>query len=99
MRGSKRLIVSLLPAGLCLILGSASRSNPISQDAVQLQKPIQHDVSVVNIEVPVRVFKGDTFIDHLTIGDFEVFDDGVLQQIDARSPSPNFPVSSCSSSR
>jgi hypothetical protein len=83
MRGSKRLIVSLLPAGLCLILGSASRSNPISQDAVQLQKPIQHDVSVVNIEVPVRVFKGDTFIDHLTIGDFEVFDDGVLQQIDA----------------
>jgi VWFA-related protein len=42
-----------------------------------------HDVSVINIEVPVRVFKGDTFVDNLTIDDFEVFEDGVPQKIEA----------------
>jgi len=44
---------------------------------------LQHQVSVVNIEIPVRVFNGDTFIDSLTINDFEVFEDGKLQQIEA----------------
>jgi VWFA-related protein len=44
---------------------------------------LQHQVSVVNIEIPVRVFKGDTFVDSLTINDFEVFEDGKLQQIEA----------------
>ncbi len=42
-----------------------------------------HDVSVINIEVPVRVFKGDTFVDNLTIDDFEVYEDGVPQKIEA----------------
>ena len=41
-----------------------------------------HDVSVVNIEIPVRVFKGDMFVDNLTIDDFEVYEDGVLQKIE-----------------
>jgi VWFA-related protein len=44
---------------------------------------LQHQVSVVNVEIPVRVFKGDTFIDSLMISDFEVFEDGKLQQIEA----------------
>lgn len=38
---------------------------------------------VVNIEVPVRVFKGGEFIDTLSLDDFEVFEDGVLQKIEA----------------
>ncbi len=29
-------------------------------------KDIQHEAAAINIEVPVRVFKGDTFIDNLT---------------------------------
>ena len=37
----------------------------------------------INIEVPVRVFKGETFIDNLTIDDFEVYEDGILQTIEA----------------
>jgi hypothetical protein len=37
----------------------------------------------VNIEVPVRVFKGDTFIDNLAMNDFELYEDGVLQNIEA----------------
>lgn len=38
---------------------------------------------VVNIEVPVRVFKGKTFVDTLTIDDFQVYEDGVRQKIEA----------------
>ena len=44
---------------------------------------IQHESVVVNIEIPVRVFKGDVFIDNLTIRDFELYEDGVLQEIEA----------------
>ena len=44
---------------------------------------LQHDAVAINIEVPVRVFKGDQFIDHLTMADFEVYEDGLLQKIEA----------------
>lgn len=38
---------------------------------------------VINIEVPVRVFEEGRFIDDLTIQDFEVFEDGKSQKIEA----------------
>ncbi len=44
---------------------------------------IQEESFVVNIEVPVRVFKGSTFVGDLNIDDFEVFEDGVPQKIEA----------------
>jgi len=44
---------------------------------------IQHVRTAVNIEVPVRVFKGEAFVDDLTIADFEVYEDGKLQSLDA----------------
>ena len=44
---------------------------------------ITHETLVINIEVPVRVFKSGEFVDNLTINDFEVYEDGVLQQIEA----------------
>lgn len=44
---------------------------------------LQHETGAINIEVPVRVFKGDTFVDDLTIDDFEIYEDGVLQKIEA----------------
>ncbi len=44
---------------------------------------IQEEAIVINIEVPVRVFKGDTFIDNLIIDDFEVYEYGELQKIEA----------------
>jgi VWFA-related protein len=44
---------------------------------------LQHESVVVNIEIPVRVFKGDRFIDNLSIDDFELYEDGVLQKIEA----------------
>ncbi|MCJ7580436.1 MAG: hypothetical protein MUP98_07860 [Candidatus Aminicenantes bacterium] len=44
---------------------------------------IQHEALAINIEVPVRVFKGNTFIDNLTIDDFEIYEDGILQKTEA----------------
>lgn len=44
---------------------------------------LAHEVKVINIEVPVRVFKGDAFIDSLTINDFEVLENGKPQAIEA----------------
>jgi hypothetical protein len=44
---------------------------------------LQHEAMAINIEVPVRVYKGDLFIDHLSIEDFELYEDGKLQKIEA----------------
>ncbi len=44
---------------------------------------IQEKAVAINIEVPVRVFKGKTFIDNLTIDDFEIYEEGVLQTVEA----------------
>lgn len=44
---------------------------------------ITHESLVINIEVPVRVFDGNIFIDSLTIDDFEVFEDGIPQRVEA----------------
>ena len=43
----------------------------------------RHESVVVNIEIPVRVFKGNTFIDNLSIDDFEIYEGGKLQKIAA----------------
>jgi len=47
-----------------------------------LAQELQHQVSVINIEVPVRVFKGDVFVDSLDINDFELYENGQLQKIE-----------------
>jgi hypothetical protein len=44
---------------------------------------IQHETKTVNIEIPVRVFKGAAFVDTLTLGDFEVWDNGRPQKLEA----------------
>jgi len=44
---------------------------------------IKEETFVVNVEVPVRVFSKNTFVDNLTIDDFEVYEDGKLQKIEA----------------
>jgi VWFA-related protein len=61
-----------------IVLGAALLGAlvPVSQD-------LQHQVSVVNIEIPVRVYKGDAFVDSLGFKDFEVLDNGRPQTIEA----------------
>ncbi len=46
-----------------------------------LAQEIQHETIAINIEVPVRVFTKGKFVEELTIKDFEVYEDGVLQEI------------------
>ncbi len=48
-----------------------------------LGQKIQEEATAINIEIPVRVFKGNNFIDDLDIEDFEVYEDGVQQKIEA----------------
>jgi VWFA-related protein len=43
----------------------------------------RHESVVINIEVPVRVLKGDAFVDGLALADFEVFENGVRQPLEA----------------
>jgi len=43
----------------------------------------QHEVSVTNIQVPVRVYNRDVFVEDLKLEDFELLEDGVPQIIDA----------------
>jgi len=50
---------------------------------VLFPQELSHDVRVVNVEIPVRVFKGDAFVGHLTLADFELTEDGVPQTLDA----------------
>jgi VWFA-related protein len=44
---------------------------------------LQYDVTTINVEIPVRVFQGNRFLDHLTVDDFEVYEDGAIQKIEA----------------
>jgi hypothetical protein len=46
-------------------------------------RDLQHEVSVINIEVPVRVYKGSRFVNSLSLDDFEIYEDGKLQRIEA----------------
>ncbi len=41
---------------------------------------LQHKTGVINVEVPIRVFDGDRFVDDLALGDFEIFENGKPQQ-------------------
>ncbi len=56
---------------------------PYSLQIQETEKPIQENAMAINVEVPVRVFKGDTFIDDLTLDDFELYEEGELQKIEA----------------
>lgn len=42
---------------------------------------IRRTTGVTNVEVPVRVFSGEAFIDNLSLADFEVRENGVLQKV------------------
>jgi len=47
------------------------------------QQIFKEEALVINVEVPVRVFKDGQFVEKLTIDDFQVFENGILQKIDA----------------
>ena len=62
----KRLMLAIL-AGFCALS--------------LFPQQLQHVTGVTNVEVPVRVYAGDKFVDSLTLNDFEVLEDGVPQKV------------------
>ena len=64
----KKQILIILIAALCFTFSSSQ---------------IQEERLVINVEIPVRVFEGTTFVDNLTIEDFEIYEDGKLQKTEA----------------
>ena len=51
--------------------------------AILFSQELRYEAVAINIEVPVRVFKGGVFMDNLILDDFVLYEDGVLQKIDA----------------
>lgn len=64
----KKHLLLIILASVCLIFST---------------QQIQEESIVINVEVPTRVFEGNTFVDNLTIDDFEIYEDGKLQSLDA----------------
>jgi hypothetical protein len=57
------------------LLGGLALALPLGLLAQQLA----HEASVINIEVPVRVYRDGRFVDDLTLADFEIIEEGVPQ--------------------
>ncbi len=72
-----RTEMKLTTAGLILTALALASAATLSAQV------LRHETTTLNIEVPVRVFKGDRFVDDLTISDFELYEDGRLQSLDA----------------
>jgi hypothetical protein len=68
---------------LVVLLIPLLTSSLITSQKKEKEQEIQEEAIAINIEVPVRVYKGNTFIDNLTIEDFEVYEDGKPQKIEA----------------
>lgn len=75
----KKNLLSLL-----IIFGSLLMAMDLTPAHKQVQDlKLRHEAIAINIEVPVRVFKGDVFIDNLSLEDFELYDNEKLQNIEA----------------
>jgi VWFA-related protein len=72
----------LLAAISFLAVVSSGTSLAIPERSMAFQE-LQHATGVVNVEVPVRVFDGDRFVDSLTLDDFTVYENGKQQSIAA----------------
>jgi len=76
---NKKYILALL---IVLSVFSIKTGLPSAERPIQDQS-LQQEAIAINVEVPVRVFKRDTFIDDLSMDDFELYEDGILQTIEA----------------
>ena len=71
----KKQILTVLIATLTLLIAALCLGFSSYQ--------IQEEALVINVEVPVRVYTGNIFVDNLTIEDFEIYEDGKLQKTEA----------------
>jgi hypothetical protein len=78
MTKAKILILFFSLLLFCLIYDS-----PTAEQLRVDQQRIQEESIVINVEVPVRVFRGNQFVDDLKLSDFEVTEDGIPQKVEA----------------
>ena len=72
--------IPLLFLAICLLIPASNLNTAQEQEKDQ---KIQEQAIAVNIEVPVRVYDGNKFVEDLTIKDFVIYEDGKKQDIDA----------------
>ncbi len=58
-------------------------SSLITSQKKEKEQEIQEEAIAINIEVPVRVYKGNKFVENLSIKDFILYEDGKRQKIEA----------------
>ena len=51
--------------------------------SLAIAQQIAVESTVINIEVPVRIYKASRFVDSLNIEDFDIYEDGKLQKLEA----------------
>jgi hypothetical protein len=81
---------AIRPVMLALALASAAAgfavpkatADLVAEGALAAQE-IKVETRTINVEVPVRVFKGNAFVETLTIADFEIYENGRPQTLDA----------------
>ena len=76
-------IKGLIPVFPLILCSFVLTSNLNTAQIDQKGQELQHDAIAINIEVPVRVFTKGKFVEELSINDFEVYEDGVLQKVEA----------------
>jgi hypothetical protein len=65
----------------CLLIPASNLNTAQEQEKDQ---KIQAQAIAVNIEVPVRVYDGNKFVDDLTIKDFIIYEDGKFKKIEVK---------------
>lgn len=79
LRKSSLLVFIIIALILCW---GRSAERVAGFDSSELKQVVEK-TGVVNVAVPVRVYEGSEFVENLTISDFEIYEDGVLQKIEA----------------
>ncbi len=72
----RALPVLVLPATLSFFTLLFASTGVAGRPGRKGSQELQHATGVVNVEVPVRVFDGEVFIDNLTLDDFAISEDG-----------------------
>jgi hypothetical protein len=79
----KHLLSIVLLSLLTLFILSLWSLNLQPSQKQEKEKEIQEKAVAINIEVPVRVYDGNEFVENLSIEDFILYEEGIKQEIDA----------------
>ena len=79
----KHLDKTILLSIFALFIFSSWSLNLQPSQKQEKEREIQEKAIAINIEVPVRVYDGERFVENLSIEDFILYEEGIEQKIDA----------------